>query len=75
MNLFKKKAYLFNGDEIHIGDKIMWWTSDGKQIISIVQKRTFSVFHAETHKILKKGTLFIHNNWFEPADYMNARHC
>jgi len=67
-----KKTRLYNGKEIKEGDLVYFINSDGLKCESKIQKRKFKCKHRDNGTVLKKGSLFLWNNGFEPSDYKSA---
>lgn len=70
--LFKKTRTLLNGQKVKEGDCVRFLSSDGEYINCQVKKRICNNIHCETGKIMKKGSLYIHNQFFDILDYRNA---
>ncbi len=65
MNFIKKifqqrKAFLFNGEKVKEGDKVMFINSDGLKCEDSIKRND-------------DGKLFFWNNGFEIIDYQNAQ--
>lgn len=63
---------LFNYDIVKNGDYVRFLSSDGVYINCQVKKRICDNIHCETGIIMKKGSLYIHNQFFDIKDYRNA---
>ena len=63
---------LYNYDIVKNGDYVRFLSSDGEYINCQVKERISDVIHCETGKIMKKGSLYIHNQFFDIKDYRNA---
>ena len=72
MKLFKKTTKLFNGEVVKDGDYVRFLSSDSEFINCQVKKRICDNIHCETGKKMKKGSLYIHNQYFDIKDYRNA---
>ena len=70
--LFKKTTKLFNGNKVKEGDYVRFLSSDGEYINCQVKERICDNIHCETGKVMKKGSLYIHNQFFDIKDYRNA---
>ena len=68
----EKKTTLYNGQLVKEGDVVEWVDSDGKSRTDVIKRRIFDVLHCDTKQILKKGTLFMCNNAYNPSDYITA---
>ena len=71
--IFKqRKTTLFNGKKVKEGDRVLFIDSDGYKHDGIIRIRDFDCTHADSGKLLKKGTLYFWNNCFNPSDYKSA---
>ena len=67
-----KFTTLYNYDIVKNGDYVRFLSSDGEYINCQVKERICDNIHCETGKVMKKGSLYIHNQFFDIKDYRNA---
>ena len=67
-----KFTTLYNYDIVKNGDYVRFLSSDGEYINCQVKERVCDNIHCETGNVMKKGSLYIHNQFFDIKDYRNA---
>lgn len=68
----QRKTTLFNGKNVKEGDRVLFVDSDGYKHDDVIRRRENDCTHADTGKLLKRGTLYFWNNSFNPSDYKSA---